>query len=318
VARAPAGARNDQRKHATVVAYLSWCWGQGMGAVPFVFANVGGFLVAWVQGLRGSTASIHTKLSHLKTSGDVRGIEWMVQSDRMLLSELIKDLEYADVRASGRKDPLRGREILRIVASKDLRRWSDLLDAIMLTTCYRGALRSGELTGGLVAADVVWDDDGEGFRLLLLRTKTHRKGAAIDVHIREDDTEFSAVKLMRRWFNRNGLWEYRTRQLFPWFEPGTGGKMGQLDWARPRTYEQFVKMIKSEVGRLGLDPARYAGHSLRAGIATDMFASGRMTPAQIMRFGRWKSLMACMIYFRETSEVTDLVSSVVASMIMRS
>ena len=76
----------------------------------------------------------------------------------------------------------------------------------------------------------------------------------------------------------------------------------------------FVSMIKRGAIALGLDPRRYAGHSLRAGIATDMFASGMMTPAQIMKFGRWASMEACMVYFRETSEVTELISHVIRKM----
>jgi hypothetical protein len=76
----------------------------------------------------------------------------------------------------------------------------------------------------------------------------------------------------------------------------------------------FVSMIKRGAIALGLDPRRYAGHSLRTGIATDMFASGVMTPAQIMKFGRWTSMEACMAYFRETSEVTELIPHVIRKM----
>jgi len=76
----------------------------------------------------------------------------------------------------------------------------------------------------------------------------------------------------------------------------------------------FVSMIKRGAIALGLDPRRYAGHSLRTGIATDMFASGVMTPAQIMKFGRWTSMEACMAYFRETSVITELIPHVIRKM----
>jgi hypothetical protein len=53
-------------------------------------------------------------------------------------------------------------------------------------------------------------------------------------------------------------------------------------------------------------PGRVSGRGIqrggegafRAGGATDLFASGRMTHAEVMVMGRWKSLAAALVYFR--------------------
>jgi hypothetical protein len=54
------------------------------------------------------------------------------------------------------------------------------------------------------------------------------------------------------------------------------------------THRAFVAQFKSQLPYLGLDPARYAGHSFRRGGATFAFRCGA-PPAQIKEQGDWKS-----------------------------
>ena len=56
-------------------------------------------------------------------------------------------------------------------------------------------------------------------------------------------------------------------------------------------------MIKFSVERIGLSGGNFAGHSLRAGGATDLFAAGVPYPV-IKKFGRWKS-DAALLYYRD-------------------
>jgi len=308
VPRAPAGVKADARKKASALKYVQWAHENKISAFPLEYINVAGYIVHWVGSVGGSTASLAGKISQLKTYFSLMGEPWLSAGDAGKLAQMVKDLEYLDVRATCKKEPIRWGMLVDMLRLKDLTNPVELCEAVMMLLCYRAALRSGELTSGLTAADICWDDDGKGFRVLLLRTKTHRRGAAISVHIREDRLcEFCCVRLMRKYFRESKLFQHPLRYLFP--------SIGRyLDVTRHCSYSMFVNIIKRGAIALGLDPRRYAGHSLRAGIATDMFASGMMTPAQIMKFGRWASMEACMVYFRETSEVTELISHVIRKM----
>lgn len=65
------------------------------------------------------------------------------------------------------------------------------------------------------------------------------------------------------------------------------------------------QQIKRQVARLGMDPKRYANHSLRAGGATDLFVA-RVPYYVIKKAGRWQS-DAAMIYYRDDEDVEKAV-----------
>lgn len=65
------------------------------------------------------------------------------------------------------------------------------------------------------------------------------------------------------------------------------------DWLRLR--------IKAAVAAIGLNPAEYSGHSLRAGGATDLFVA-RVPLYVIKKKGRWAS-DAVMVYYRDEEDV---------------
>ncbi|RYG93945.1 MAG: hypothetical protein EON58_17305 [Alphaproteobacteria bacterium] len=63
-----------------------------------------------------------------------------------------------------------------------------------------------------------------------------------------------------------------------------GGKPGTLGLSR----QKISRIVKKLVANAGLDASKYSGHSLRAGVATQMILAG-MTEAEAMAHGRWKS-----------------------------
>jgi len=65
---------------------------------------------------------------------------------------------------------------------------------------------------------------------------------------------------------------------------------------RPRA---VARIVKHYCERVGLDPALYAGHSLRAGYATSSAESGA-TPWRIADHTRHKSLEMLRVYIRNT------------------
>jgi site-specific recombinase XerD len=60
---------------------------------------------------------------------------------------------------------------------------------------------------------------------------------------------------------------------------------------------RVARIVQRAARRAGLDPARYAGHSLRSGLATTAAAGGAPERA-IMRQGRWTSVTTARKYIR--------------------
>jgi hypothetical protein len=194
---------------------------------------------------------------------------------------------------------------------------------LLIATLYKwhvsGLVRSGEGTSGLLGNDFVFemsrDHDGVSRRkvkTMVDRTKTHRKGDPTSIVVGDNDSDpLSAVKLVSEWKRRAGIkagdW------MFPHIIFEKGVPVG-IDFTRSLTYDTFKDLIKLDVETLGLDPRLYGGHSFRAGGATDLFASGLLVLAQIMKIGRWRSVEACMVYYREDVEVAGRAAEIFGSM----
>ena len=68
-----------------------------------------------------------------------------------------------------------------------------------------------------------------------------------------------------------------------------------------------ARIVKRSAALAGLDPAEFAGHSLRAGLATAAARSGAKLEA-IKAQGRWRSLRTVDRYVREAEAFEDNVA----------
>ena len=76
------------------------------------------------------------------------------------------------------------------------------------------------------------------------------------------------------------------------------------------SYNHLRIWLLKHVKAIGLDSKRFGLHSLRAGGGTDLFASRRLSLAQIMFMGRWKSVEAAMKYYRDEVNIAQTVSNI--------
>ena len=299
--------RHLKAKQATYREYIEYCLRQRLAALPPTLLTVGGFAKWRVTKLDGRTASIRNKLSMLKTYITTYvGEEWLNNRDKEELNGFLKDMEYEDVAAGRSKDPLRKTHLIKIMERKNEKKWVDQYWMLALVLGYKGCLRSGELMGGIRVEDILWDWDKKGFRLRLWRTKTHRRGGHIYIHIRDSGLALSAVDRMSDWFRRNEFGA-QTKDKFIFPRLVRKGKEMRIDWSTSGTQPQMSKAIKREVKAIGLNAERFAGHSLRAGMATDMFVSGHLSLSQIMKFGRWESTEMCLRYYRPKDEIAKTI-----------
>jgi integrase len=147
-------------------------------------------------------------------------------------------------------------------------------------------------------------------KILLMRTKTHRSGNAIEVELVDPgEGNICAVSLLRQWFDRLGLWRQPESPAFPSVNKsrnGGGGETVRRDkhFSR-RTWSDRVKKILTAAG---LEPRLYSDHGFRAGGATDLFDAG-MTLTEVMEFGRWKTAKSCLRYYRRGYGLANKVAA---------
>jgi integrase len=169
---------------------------------------------------------------------------------------------------------------------------ADARDRTMLPFGFAGALRRSEL----VALDVedVSEDDG-GLRLVLRRSKTDQdaEGATRGLPYGSHPAT-CPVRAWRRWLAESGI------AVGPAFRSvDRHGRLGTM-----RLSDRAVAdMAKRRALAVGLD-GTFAGHSLRAGFATEGYAQGTPELA-IMRHGRWRSASVMRGYVEEGSIWND-------------
>ena len=169
---------------------------------------------------------------------------------------------------------------------------ADARDRTLLLFGFAGALRRSEL----VALDVedVSEDDA-GLRLVVRRSKTDQEAeGAIRGLPYGSHPATCPVRAWRRWLTASGI-------------PGgpafrSVDRHGRLG-AQRLSDRAVADMIKRRALAVGLDGA-FAGHSLRAGFATEGYAQGTPEPA-IMRHGRWRSASVMRGYIEEGSLWND-------------
>ncbi|WP_158743597.1 tyrosine-type recombinase/integrase [Acidisphaera sp. L21] len=174
-------------------------------------------------------------------------------------------------------------------------------DRAMLLLGFGAALRRSELVA-LRLGDVT-AVPGRGLRLLVRRSKTDQHGQGQDIAIwaNPSDPLFCPLAALDTWLAQRHLatdldWSVgdSARQDRPLFcavtKAGQPTGIGLSDKA-------VVRLIKGAAARAGLDPERYSGHSLRAGLATAAGNAGASLP-DLMRQTRHKSTQVALAYLR--------------------
>jgi hypothetical protein len=212
---------------------------------------------------------------------------------------MLSQLKLEDLSPSRRKGALRIYEVTRIIEQLNLNDSKQLLIAVMMAMGHNGLLRSAELLSGLTVASILWDTSERSFQLELPRSKTHRSGAA-ELITYTDHGPYSAVRLLKIWFDINELWVKPNSMIFP-----ACTRSKNFDFNKAPSYGWWRLKIKECCVMIGLDSSKYSGHSLRAGGATDLFVA-RVPYYIIKKMGRWKS-DAAMLYYRCEEDVENAV-----------
>ena len=141
----------------------------------------------------------------------------------------------------------------------------DARDRALLLLGFAGAFRRSELVG-LNVTDI--ETVRQGLIVTLRRSKTDQEGAGRKIGIPHGRTRHCPVAALTDWLTRSGITEGAI------FRPIT--RHGQLQRER-LSGDAVSEVIRERLAAVGIDPAGYSGHSLRAGFATSAAQAGAST-----------------------------------------
>jgi integrase len=164
-----------------------------------------------------------------------------------------------------------------------------LRDRALILLGFAGAFRRSELTG-LDVTDCSFGKDG--LTITLRRSKTDQEAVGRKIGIPYgSNPETCPVRVLQSWLETVGM------ASGPVFRPiNRHGKVRQSRLA-PADVARIVKKLAL---RAGLDPAKYAGHSLRAGHATAAAVAGA-SERSIMNQTGHRSVQMVRRYIRDGS-----------------
>jgi integrase len=271
-----------------VGAFASWCAGAGLEALPATGRTVALYLTHMAEKGR-KPAGIELALAAIAQAHKAAGFE----SPRTAA-------EVQEVRRGIRRSlgvaPAQKAPVLVSDLKAMLKALPDALvglrDRALLLVGFSGAFRRSELIA-LDVADLSFTDDG--LEITLRRSKTDQESEGRKVGIPFGSTpETCPVRSLRAWLEASAATEG------PVFREVTrhGRSKGRL------TAQSVALAVKRAAHAAGLDPVRFSGHSLRAGLATSAARAGKSERAIMAQTGHRSEKMVRR-YIRDASLFTD-------------
>jgi integrase len=266
---ASAEFRRRKRRPNTLSAYESdwrhfeqWCHDQGVPSLPASPSDVADYLTYCALVERYSVATIERRL----TSVSVRHRQAKEPTPRAddEVQETLGGIRVTLGVAQHGKEAARWYVVTTMVGTIDGDGLAATRDRAILLLGFAGAFRRSELVG-LDVEDVRFDL--EGVRLTLRRSKTDAEGAGRDVVVTygDDGPDLCPVIALRRWLDASGV---RSGPIFRGVDRWGKLRSGRLQGRHVAT------VVKRAAEALGLDPADWGGHSLRAGHITSAAVKG--------------------------------------------
>lgn len=239
-------------------AFCEWCDTQGQCPLPASPEAVAAYIAGCAGHLK--PGSIQRRLNAIAEAHKATGAESPTSSG--IVKNVFKGIKRTYGTAPVQKAAALTDDIRAMVAATDLG-IIGARDRALILLGFAGAFRRSELVGFDVE-DCTFNRDG--LTMTLRRSKTDQTGEGRKIGIPYgSNPETCPVRTIQGWL------ELATITTGPLFRSINrhgqvqAGRLGGLDVAR---------IVKKLVARAGLDVAKYAGHSLRAGHATSAAIAG--------------------------------------------
>ena len=227
--------------------FTAWCDIRGLDALPATPETV----ALYVSDLAGwaKVATIGVKLSAISQAHQAAGHESPTKTARVRIT--MQGIRRTLGTAQEGKLPILIEDLRAMMAVLD----DDLLgirDRALLLIGFAGGFRRSELVG-LDVADVV--EGPNGLTVLIRRSKTDQEGAGRKLGVPYlPNPDVCPVRAYRAWLAASGI------ESGPIFRPFPRKRMGD----KRLSGKAVALVVKRTIAATGIDPARYAGHSLRA------------------------------------------------------
>jgi site-specific recombinase XerD len=280
----PASRRAYQ---ADVDAFLAWCKGRGVQALPAEPEVVAAFLAHEAErGLRASTVA--------RRGSGIRLLHRAAGFDTPTSSEVVRSTLKGIRRSLGvaplQKAPATVEVVLDLVkhVPDNLR---GLRDRALLLFAFASACRRSELSA-LLVSDLV--EVQEGLRVTIRKSKGDQEGEGQEIAIVRG-RKACPVKAMKAWLEAacitNGPVFRRMRR-------------GGVVLSEPLRAQGIAEVVKHYAEKAGYDPDAFSGHSLRSGFLTSAAARGASV-FKLMEVSRHKSVDTLRGYVRRAEMFED-------------
>jgi site-specific recombinase XerD len=264
-------------------AFTSWCDERGVERLPAEPSTVAPYMTE-LAGVK-AVATLQRRLTSISQAHQIAGYESPTQTP--LVRDAMKGIRRTFGVAHVGKAPLRSTDIRRLVATLDTGTPIGLRDRALLVVGFAGAFRRSELVA-LNVDDLDWGGDGLIVHIRRSKTDQEGEGAAIGLPFKSDPRT-CPVRTLRAWLDAAGISE---GAIFRSSTPH-----GQIT-DRRLPAEAVADRVKRAAAAVGLDVARFAAHSLRAGLITSAMEGGAHEH-RTMQHSRHKSVAVFRGYIRD-------------------
>jgi site-specific recombinase XerD len=270
--------------------FSAWCQSVDRPALPATPTAVALFLAAQARmGLAPST--LDRRLAAIRLTHF--GAKHPSPHDALEVAEVMRGIRRAWKKPQAQKAPAVDEQIQRLVDAVEPQTLKGLRDRALLLAGFAVAFRRSEL----VALDVEHlTARAEGLSVLIASSKTDQEGQGQVVAIaRVNDSPYCPVQAVSDWLVAADI---KSGAVFRRMHRGDVVNYERL------TSQSVALVIKGLALKIGLDPARYAGHSLRSGFLTSA-ARNRASIFKMADQSRHKSLDVLREYIRNEERFED-------------
>lgn len=286
-----AKAENTRRAYRSDWQHFeAWCRTQRLPSLPATPETVTLYMTALAADHK--PASLTRKLTSISKAHEAAGFPSPATMEHAVVGETMKGIRRSLGTAQPGKEPLLTSDVIAMLDLLD-EGLPGVRDRALLLMGFSGGLRRSELAN-LDAGDVT--ETADGLVIRLRRSKTDPEGKGTTVALPYGSSAATCpVRSYRAWIAAASI---TAGPAFRAVDRHGRVAAGRLDAG------SIARIVKRAAAAAGLDPARYAGHSLRAGFATQAFLNGA-TEVSIMRQTRHKSLNTLRKYIRDRSLFRD-------------
>ncbi len=238
--------------------FCAWCEARGAGPLPAGPEVVASYIAECAGRLK--VGSIQRRLNAIAEAHKATGLESPTHSP--IVANTMKGIRRTLGTAANQKAPTLTDDIRAMVEAADAG-LIGLRDRALILLGFAGAFRRSELVG-LDAEDCSFGKDG--LTITLRRSKVDQTGVGRRIGIPYgSNPDTCPVRVLLGWIEQTGI---------------SGGPMFRSINRHGRVQEgrlcgsDVARVVKKLAERAGLDAAKYAGHSLRAGHATTAATAG--------------------------------------------